>query len=94
MLNKIEVMDAIQGLSRTQVDILKALADRIQQREAEATETIWWELSGLMKFSLHRSKKATGCCDRWIIKYQKYQTNAIYIMIDRGMLDIYRKLSA
>jgi hypothetical protein len=36
MLNKIEVMDAIQGLSRTQVDILKALADRIQQREAEA----------------------------------------------------------
>ena len=51
---------------------------------AEATETIWWELSGLMKFSLHRSKKATGCCDRWIIKYQKYQTNAIYIMIDRG----------
>jgi hypothetical protein len=61
---------------------------------AEATETIWWELSGLMKFSLHRSKKATGCCDRWITKYQKYQTNAIYIMIDRGMLDIYRKLSA
>lgn len=123
MLNKIEVMDAIQGLSRTQVDILKALADRIQQREAEAkrmnldsisysyrlttkdqrellpdmpiaeaTETIWWELSGLMKFSLHRSKKATGCCDRWIMKYQKYQTNAIYIMIDVGMLDIYRKL--
>lgn len=38
---------------------------------AEATETIWWELSGLMKFSLHRSKKATGCCDRWITKYQK-----------------------
>lgn len=60
---------------------------------AEATETIWWELSGLMKFSLHRSKKATGCCDRWIMKYQKYQTNAIYIMIDRGMLDIYRQLA-